>query len=636
MRSRSIFTRILFRVVLILPLVMLSSAALQATPAPVTTKADKKNPLLSYESLSQMDEMVALGMPALALRLVQQEQPLWPKYSPDWYAFEYKRITLLTSTQQWQQLIKRTQSLINTAAKDSHITRDIKQWFITQQIIARLQLQQSEQALQQIRELLWNQKADTESAVIALWRRLVVRAYLKLGADEDAQKTLLRYRQDYPEAGEEWRMLQARVLLRTQRAAEVLSLLSTTESNLEHALYLIATVRANAKKFADVTKQAEAKLSSKEISKADYWAFSYVHYEAAIASGDLYKACLALEKLLALGTVPPILGEEFSANGTKLWNIYEKIGKNTGNKLNLLVGDDLAWYHHAGGMQKDSPIDSRALYAVLALNAHYADKRKLAHDALVRILAEQDSGLEIVNQLYLLSSRIKHLDNLPVEVRYRLVDYALTTGQITLAARLMETLPRPPVGENAFDWQLRTSRVLILSGEYNTGAKVLQNAVKGLTEIESAQLDQYLQVLFDLQAVKQHSKALKLFALVRDEWLTDQSKRELLFWKAQSKYAIEEYAHAALLYLRSARAADETMSDLWAHSARFKAAQSLAKAELFDDAKTMYLSLLSITADDARRAIIKQEIQHIQLLKNSRRKNSRKKNTNRETQHEPS
>ena len=157
-----------------------------------------------------------------------------------------------------------------------------------------------------------------------------------------------------------------------------------------------------------------------------------------------------------------------------------------------------------------------------------------------------------------------------------------------------------------------------------------------LKEIDSAQLDQYLQVLFDLQAVKQHKKALTLFDLVKNEWLTDQSKRELFFWKAESKYAIEEYAHAALLYLRSARTTDETMSDLWAHSARFKAAQSLAKADLFDYAKTMYLSLLSITADDARRAIIKQEIQHIQLLKNANRKIDNGKNTNRKKNHEQS
>jgi len=261
-----------------MPLVMLFAGLLQAasaqgntaSAAPATTKVDNNNPLLSYESLSQMDEVVALGMPALALRLLQQEQPRWPKYSPDWYAFEYKRITLLATTQQWQQLIKRTQGLINAKTNDTHITNDIKQWFITQQIIARLQLQQSGQALQQIRELLWNQEENIKPSVIALWRRLVVRAYLKLGADEDAQRALLRYQQDYPKGDEEWRMLQARVLLRTQRASEVLSLLSTTESNIEHALYLISTVRAESKNFSDVKKETELKLSDKEISKADY------------------------------------------------------------------------------------------------------------------------------------------------------------------------------------------------------------------------------------------------------------------------------------------------------------------------------------------------------------------------------
>ena len=108
-----------------------------------------------FQSLAQMDELVNLGLPALALRLLSLEQAKWPTYSPDWYAFEHKRISLLSQLENWQGIIKRTELLLKDAVPGQQITAKISQWFITQQIIARLRLGQAEQALSQLRNLLW-------------------------------------------------------------------------------------------------------------------------------------------------------------------------------------------------------------------------------------------------------------------------------------------------------------------------------------------------------------------------------------------------------------------------------------------------------------------------------------------------
>jgi hypothetical protein len=71
------------------------------------------------------------------------------------------------------------------------------------------------------------------------------------------------------------------------------------------------------------------------------------------------------------------------------------------------------------------------------------------------------------------------------------------------------------------------------------------------------------------------------------------------------------------MYFKSARTGDPDMIDLWAQSARFKAADALVKAALYEDAKHAYTELMRITANDARKRVIRQKLQQIQLLRNS-------------------
>jgi len=130
-------------------------------------------------------------------------------------------------------------------------------------------------------------------------------------------------------------------------------------------------------------------------------------------------------------------------------------------------------------------------------------------------------------------------------------------------------------------------------------------------------VDRYLQVVFDLQTIKRHEQALELFDLLPQAAMDDKLKREIYYWKAESSYELERYDQAALLYMKSAKAGDETMSDLWAQSARFKASDALLKAGLYDDAQYAYAELLRITSSDSRKRLIRQKLQHIRLLRSS-------------------
>ena len=69
-----------------------------------------------------------------------------------------------------------------------------------------------------------------------------------------------------------------------------------------------------------------------------------------------------------------------------------------------------------------------------------------------------------------------------------------------------------------------------------------------------------------------------------------------------------------MYYLESGRAVTDGGNDLWAQSARFKAAKALMLAGIYVDAKKVFSDLLIITASDSRKAIINQNLQKIRLL----------------------
>lgn len=587
-----------------------------AATSPSMSALDVNTESQAFKSLVQLDELTQIGMPGLALRMIEQQQSLYKRFSSDWYTYEFKRIKTLAALDQWDAVAERSTIVLKQAGASGQITPRIESWFRAQLAIAQLNLGQPEQTLDQCRQLLWRETRADDS-FIAVCRRLIIQAYLRMDKVDDARKSLLKYRRDYGEYKGEWRQLQARALLRADRPAEVIDLLADDESHDAKILSMVATVRSRPKKIKATIKDVKRELADKDILQSQRRDYQYVLYEAHLRNKDLISAALAAEQLLALSRVNSTLKDDFQLDGDDLWNLYTEIGVGLGNKYKLLVGDDTAWYKRAAEIEKKSPVQARSLYAVIAFNSPIKKKSQLAHKEIANLLAVNDDGLEVINQLYLQSERAGSPQDLSADVRYRLVDHALSNGDITLAATMMASLPQPPDGEDLFNWQIRKARVLILEGRHEEGEKVLEASLQNQKTLEREQIDRYLQVVFDLQTVSRHEQALELFDLLPEADMDDKLKRELYYWKAESNYEIERYGHAAVMYFKSARTGDPDMIDLWAQSARFKAADALVKAALYEDAKHAYTELMRITANDARKRVIRQKLQQIQLLRNS-------------------
>ena len=104
--------------------------------------------------------------------------------------------------------------MFDTAIDKKQITNKIRLWFETQQVMARIQLKQSELALDQLQRMLWRTDAeDRDPALPAIWRRLVIRSYLQMQQEDDARKALVKYEQDYKtdEADVDWTLLKAQI-----------------------------------------------------------------------------------------------------------------------------------------------------------------------------------------------------------------------------------------------------------------------------------------------------------------------------------------------------------------------------------------------------------------------------------------
>jgi hypothetical protein len=597
----------------LLNIILLSIAVLVSAQAQAVQSSENQ--------FKEVDDLLALGAPGLALRVLEKRQPVLADDNLEaWFKWETKRIQLIQKLQNWPLLVDR----VNQLVKDNH---DDISWFQTQQIKAYLKLGNHTSALSLLQQLLWNTDEYTGPDIIAAWRRLVIRSYLQMNRVEDAQRAMRRYQQDYGslknEDGVQWTILKTQLLMRTRRYKEVIRSLSDARSDEEKAMMLMAKLDANLQPSQQLKRQLEKHLSVQESSKKDRLTnkniYSFVLLKVALAEKDLKLQIQLIEEFIRLRKTHKVEDVFFDAanfiSADSLWAVYESLGYEVANQYRLLRGDDEAWYLKASNLFEEKPVQAKAMYAVLAFNAKKSQHRALAFEQLVKLLDQQKFGIEIINSLFMKSARLSDIESVPVQVRYRLVDYALSRADLKSAAKLMEKLQQPPEGEDAFAWNLRRARILIMGGQYLQGAKTLSQLLIDKKEMLELEIDQTMQVVFDLQAIDQHGLALPIFKKLGTYPLSKKLQREIDFWKAESHQARDEYEQAAYLFLKSATPIDDTF-DPWFHTASFKAAESLAQAMLIDDARRQYIKLLRITGNAARQSVIKQRLQQLRLLKN--------------------
>ena len=580
--------------------------------APAAASAPKPD-----ADLTLVSGMASAGAPRVALEIMDRDQPDAGKDLAGWMSWERERIYIYQSNHAWKAVIDRTAKVPAEATPDFH------RWEAMQAADAWLHLGDGEKALSLLQPLVWDAKSPPDDATLAELRRLIIRSYTSMGKLDDAQAAVIRYRQDYPQDAGDWPLVEARLYLKTNQPQSALDVLQDVKGEEAEMLTLLASLRAGVTSPGDALGQAvhvgsDSTASTQKQVRA--WA---VAAEAADALHNPVARIQALQD--ALGLQPTLIEQDdvFTLTPDMLWDAYEQYGEDLGNQLQLVIGDDQSWFVAASNAYDTKPVDALALFTVVAYQAGDPKQGAVAHGQFAELLQKQRYGDVILRHLYLDSTRFKGPKTIPAEVRYVLVDDVLELPDIPLASQLMQGLdfapPLPadtkPEAAAAAEaaWQLKRAHVFILGGDPEQGVTALKKLIESKAPVDT---DDVLQEIFDLQTLHRDKEAIPLFEALLKTDLAPEQRRQMLYWQADSEKAVGDYQKAAELYLRSAMLPGPFTMDQWAQTARYQAAQMLARAGYLDDARNLYNGLLNATQDPAQQAVLQHDLQQLLLMTN--------------------
>jgi hypothetical protein len=555
------------------------------------------------------DEAVTLarmGAADLALTVLDRQPPDRLTHPERWMARERTRLDILGMESRWEAVVEWAERL------PAGLPRDFLILARTRQVHALLALERPAEARMLLTDLIWFSGDTVSHAWLDAWRRMLAESYQKEGLAADALSTLRRLRQDRGEAAEIPLPMEARILMDQGRNGEAAGILESETSPEARALSALARLRSEQDAPLDLRRAMEEAARADRLppeARARYLAV------AALAAGrteDLPARAATLEAAMALQHRLPFQDGLFRLPADDLWETYQALGEAEGNRLQLLIGDDDAWFEAAEALGEEEGVRFRGMLTVVALRGEGEAARERAHRLLAGQLLEQSDGDALLDALYLEGERFGAPERVPVAVRHLLAEHALQRGDLATASALMAGLSSPPEGADPFDWGLRRARLLILGGQEEAGIDGLYDVLAGVRTLEREAADRFTQVLFDLQTVRRHDAAVHLFRAVAPRLEDARQSREILYWEADSHKALGDHEQAARLYLRSA-AMGNGIADPWGMTARFQAAEALADAGLVRDAGAIYADLLRVTREQERRVLLRQRLQELEL-----------------------
>lgn len=292
---------------------------------------------------------------------------------------------------------------------------------------------------------------------------------------------------------------------------------------------------------------------------------------------------------------------------TAYFDIAENVLKNRGIDK---TERDRAWGLVLYGKSIDI-LHRRALGIFLNRESNDSEESPMSYEWLVNNCAEDSSDF-LLSVFFGEEGLLEKFQNLDDGVLILLVDRALRQSDVTLAANLQSKIDSPPPGINIDAWTLRSARIQVLGGKPAIGASQLAAWFSTVDQLSLGSLDRAMQIVFDLQFLGEHEIAIQLFKQMAHLIRTEEQKKELFYWMAQSWAGLGDYPRAAVYYLESASLTGE--SDLlWRQSALYKAGQSLEDAEYYSDAKKVYKMLLGNSSDPKMLAKLQYRLAQIQL-----------------------
>lgn len=563
----------------------------------------------SVLAASSADEIIALsaaGAPTLALKLLQQSELKRDVDPAAWMQWQQQKIAIYQQQQKWDQVIRELEGVLT-----EDLSAEFMLWAWTQMAQSYLATDRGDEARVLLTQKIWL-SSDLPVQTLQTWRRMLVESYLSEDKVADAYTAILRYHQDYAEDNAiEWTMIQARVLLANNRASEAIAMLKAVNDRRAEVIVAMARHRLGETLEPALIESLLMKLGEPGLTfELRQQLLNVLVGQANLLPTGAQQIQLLEQIVIAAEDVEGIEG---SLAVDRLWRAYQDYGDQLANKSQLLVGDFEPWYGEIDRIEKISPLEARALLAVIASH----DEKGAAHQVHLRfshILAAQEREKALLKPLYLGASQTMDVGSLPEPVLYLLIDQALNGGDQASAARLMNLLQGSSGAVQTIDWRLRRARSQILTGVASVGADIVKELLRSGQTLDRTQFEYLIRIGFDLQRAGQLDAAFQLFSLMLNDAPELSLRRELLFWMADIRVAEKKFDEAARLYFQAADVIKTGVQDLSPQIARQQAAQTLVKAGYLDDARQVYEHMLQDVGDSEWRAVLQRELQQLQLL----------------------
>ena len=344
-------------------------------------------------TLATVSGMASAGAPTLALKLMDQYQPAFAADPVGWMSWERERTYIYQSGGDWRAVIGRAEHLPKDAGVDFHA------WEEMQAADAWLHLDDGAKARALLLPIVWDKAAPPDDKQLAELRRLIIRSYIANGRLDDAQTAVIRYRQDYPKDSGDWPILEARLYLKTQQPQAALDVLQDVNGPEADMLALLAALRAGEITPADALAQAvQTGSDSKagENERVQAWVI------AAEAADDLKNPAARIGAMQqGLGIQAGLLDHDdvFRLSPDMLWDAYVAYGEELGNELQLVVGDDQAWFLAASNRFDTDPIRAAALFTVVAWHAADPQQAGVANWQFAALIQKQPLGSVLLRRL---------------------------------------------------------------------------------------------------------------------------------------------------------------------------------------------------------------------------------------------
>ncbi|HHJ80889.1 MAG TPA: hypothetical protein ENJ65_04570, partial [Candidatus Tenderia electrophaga] len=345
--------------------------------------------------LQELTFLTTEGAESLGMHLLADAEPDLAQAPEAWIEWHRQKVLLLQQKGRWAEVVREYEALpVNVPV--SH-----QNWLFAELVHSYLAMAAGEQARDLLLSLIWTSPLDAKR--LPDLRRLVLQSYLVDGRYENARTALLRYEQDYSDAGldHELLALKARLLIASDRANEAAVLAVVSDEPQVRSVYVLALLKGLTPLDADLLAEALHWLAAPQLGLALKQSIFTALFEKIKRLSDFSRRVEALEGLLGIDNID---GAQATAVVDALWFALTEYGRQLANEQQLLVGNFGPWFVFAEALGQPNSRKAEAIYTWLALKAQGTDINARAHGLLVTLL-EQQGQMPLLRAMYLSSSQ---------------------------------------------------------------------------------------------------------------------------------------------------------------------------------------------------------------------------------------